>query len=795
MRRPLNCLAAMALFAGCAPDVEDSIVAPPPPPPNAAPLWSDPATWAPLPVPVLGTDVVVPAGRTVILDVSPPPLGKVMVEGTLVVSPDLDLAMSANAVIVSGTFQVGTESIPHRKAFVVTLTGADPGTVTITDKAIAVYAGGTLDIHGELRTGWTHVTETAASGATQLRVQDAAGWRAGDRLVVASTDFDPAEAEEVEVDRVVASTIMLRTPLRHEHFGVQQTIAGRIVDERAEVGLLTRNIRIEGDSQSVGGYGGHVIILPGATARIEGASFYRMGQAGKVARYPIHWHMAGDVTGQYVRDAAIWRTNNRCITIHGTDGAVARGNVCYDHLGHGYFLEDGAESRNTLDRNLGLVSRVPPAAVRLLASDATPSTFWITNPDNTVIRNAAAGSVGFGFWYALPAAPTGLSTGQPDLPRITPLGAFRDNVAHSNRRPGLNVDDGPKADGTTETTSYQPRLGTAANGAFVAAVFQGFVGYKHTGRAVWLRGREHRLSGAVLADNMIGATFASSDTRVESSLIVGESDNRTTAPNASFPIRGYEFYDGTVGAMDVTFANFTPNGTRPASALGYNRSNGFPISQDNFGTAIRLVNANAAWFEAPRADKDGDKASLFRDLDGSVTGVAGTTVVTNLPFLVTPACTFQVSWNAWHCPFRFNGLQVLSETTELVAPLTMRRDDAAAIALVGVPNNPKSASISVQPGRQYSIGWSGPAPSRPRITLQRGVLGDAIQLALPYPSGTFRVVRDFSASQPLPLATSLADANASSGDRYWYDTASGMLHVVLYVRAGRTSTTIQVIPG
>lgn len=288
-----------------------------------------------------------------------------------------------------------------------TLTGADPATVTITDKSMAVYPGGTLDIHGEPRTGWTHLVETASPGATQLRVQDG---------------------------------------------GVQQTIAGRLIDERAEVGLLTRNIRIEGDSQSVVGYGGHVIILPGATARIEGASFYRMGQAGKVARYPIHWHLAGDVTGQYVRVAAIWRTNNRCITIHGTDGAVARGNACYDHLGHGYFLEDGAESGNTLDRNLGLVARIPPAAVRLLSSDATPSTFWITNPDNIVTGNAAAGSVGFGFWYALPASPTGLSTGQPDAPRLTPLGAFRDNVAHSNRRPGLNVDDGPKSDGTTETS-------------------------------------------------------------------------------------------------------------------------------------------------------------------------------------------------------------------------------------------------------------------------------------------------------------------------------------------------------
>ncbi len=137
----------------------------------------------------------------------------------------------------------------------------------------------------------------------------------------------------------------------------------------------------------------------------------------------------------------------------------------------------------------------------------------------------------------------------------------------------------------------------------------------------------------------------------------------------------------------------------------------------------------------------------------------------------------------------------MSEATEPVAPLTIRRDDAASIALVGVPNNPKSASISVQPGRQYAISWSGPAPSRPRITLQRALVGDAIQLTLPYPAGVFRVVRDYSSSQPLPQAASLADANASQGDRYWYDATSGTLHLILHVRANRTSTTIQVIPG
>ena len=31
--------------------------------------------------------------------------------------------------------------------------------------------------------------------------------------------------------------------------------------------------------------------------------------------------------------------------------------MCYDHLGHGYFLEDSVEQNNIINRNLGLGTR------------------------------------------------------------------------------------------------------------------------------------------------------------------------------------------------------------------------------------------------------------------------------------------------------------------------------------------------------------------------------------------------------------------------------------------------------
>jgi hypothetical protein len=36
----------------------------------------------------------------------------------------------------------------------------------------------------------------------------------------------------------------------------------------------------------------------------------------------------------------------RCIVVHGTDNVLVERNVCYDHVGHGFMLEDGCEEGN-----------------------------------------------------------------------------------------------------------------------------------------------------------------------------------------------------------------------------------------------------------------------------------------------------------------------------------------------------------------------------------------------------------------------------------------------------------------
>lgn len=73
----------------------------------------------------------------------------------------------------------------------------------------------------------------------------------------------------------------------------------------------------------------------------EQVEFEQMGQAFQLGRYAIHWHMHGDVSGQYVRGCALHRSHNRAVTLHATHNALIKDNVAYDIAGHAFFLEDG----------------------------------------------------------------------------------------------------------------------------------------------------------------------------------------------------------------------------------------------------------------------------------------------------------------------------------------------------------------------------------------------------------------------------------------------------------------------
>jgi len=176
-------------------------------------------------------------------------------------------------------------------------------------------------------------------------------WKKGDQIVLASTDFDPRQAETRIISAISGKTITLDKKLDYMHFG-KITFD---VDERGEVGMLSRNVKVQASDDAAQSFlGGHIMAMSGSKMFVEGVELNRMGQNLTLARYPIHWHLIGDAQGQYIRNAAIHDTYNRCVTVHGTNFLHVENNVTYNTVGHCFFLEDGAEHGNQFVHNLAI---------------------------------------------------------------------------------------------------------------------------------------------------------------------------------------------------------------------------------------------------------------------------------------------------------------------------------------------------------------------------------------------------------------------------------------------------------
>ena len=660
--------------------------------------WSDATTWPDKKVPGKDALVTIDRNMDVILDVTPQPLHGLTINGKLSFADDKDLELSTEWIMVHGELEIGTEAKPFKHKATITLTdnikGEDFGGLGGGDRSDRgiMLMGGTLNLHGDRKNTWTKLANTAPAGSTSIDVLNAAEWRVGDEIVLASTDFDPRQAERRTISAIRGNTITLDKKLDYMHFG-KVTFD---VDERGEVGLLSRNIKLQASADAEQSYyGGHVMAMATSKMFVDGVEFNRMGQNMTLARYPIHWHLIGDAQGQYIKNASLHDTYNRCVTVHGTNFLKVENNVTYNTVGHCFFLEDGIEHGNEFIKNLTIQTKCHPTlecvptntaangerdaifanrqAYRelsfnsknvLLPSDNTVASFWITNPDNSFIDNVAAGSDENGFWLSLPEHPQGKfkdsEVSKTIWPKRTPLRAFRGNVAHSNFD-GFMFDRNIYEDNTfgLATIPFLPLKNPAdLDSEGVESHFESLTSYKNRNNGLWGRGDLFVYSNAKFADNAIGMTQAAGDigsspfkSRLVDSLIVGETENKgnPTTPEEvaygrslpkqripDFPIRGYEYYDYRDDVVNTTFVNFQDNDRRKTGALSFLLYTSAGVSTGSTISRAKFVNSKPVYFPKidTRFDNDnrggvGYKTLSFRDLDGSVTGIPNSHVMLN----------------------------------------------------------------------------------------------------------------------------------------------------------------------
>ena len=73
--------------------------------------------------------------------------------------------------------------------------------------------------------------------------------------------------------------------------------------------------------------------------RLSNVELYHVGQAFRLGRYPIHFHMNGDMRSSYVKECSIRESFNRAVNIHASNNLTVERNVIYNIMGGAYFLE------------------------------------------------------------------------------------------------------------------------------------------------------------------------------------------------------------------------------------------------------------------------------------------------------------------------------------------------------------------------------------------------------------------------------------------------------------------------
>jgi hypothetical protein len=631
--------------------------------------WSDPQTWPNQRVPAQGEIATIAAGQTVLLDVSPPALKGIQLNGTLVFD-DRDLDLTVNWIMLHGRLVIGTQAQPFSKRATITFTSSD-----MTENVMSMGTRGLLMMGGRLEAfgitsgpTWTKLNDHANAGTNQLTLKDAVKWQSGDQIVIAPTEFFPRNAngssnsnaittERLTLSSVNGTSVGVSTPLQKFRWGKLQHVTDEgmsltpdpdftppatpfptVLDQRAAVGNLSRNIVFQGADDELWRtqqFGAHVMAMAGSVVQLDGVEFRRVGQVGRSGRYPIHFHLLSydqssgatlaDASSSFVRNSAIWQSRNRCIVIHGTNGVRIQNNICYDIKGHAIFLEDAVERRNLLENNLVLLVRVASKPLQTHDTEifqAGPSGFWLTNPDNIVRGNLAADAQGNGFWLSFPSKPLGLLKAVPMLPDRLPFGVFDDNTAHSNRAPGINLDWVTTNDAGDVTPSKYIPTSDGGEDQYdrnrIRFTLRRITTYKNNDHGFWNRVSWPNYEEWVSADND-GTFFAGAgdDGLITRSLVVGTSLNNREALLQREPSVAFASYHSTFDmarnvVVNMPFVDGQPSGVFKTDDYYITGVDKGPVrNPDN-----RLINSHPGYRVLPKLDENWTLAGALWDPHG-----------------------------------------------------------------------------------------------------------------------------------------------------------------------------------
>ena len=717
--------------------------------------WCDPGTWSSSNQDVISfgswtgpevpTDgvVILPVGKKVLLDqcgyTRNAYITQIVVpETSELIFPNEDMELKVTSILVRGALRIGSSRCRIGASIKITM----PPNNLIDKLRYGIIADtGEVDIHGSSGFGapWTRLEKTALPGDTSIKVQTRVDfWRPGQQILITTSQFKDEvfnQNEVVEIASVSGDTLYLKSPLQYNHYGG--------AEYQCEVALISRNIMVMGTEETLGNKVGPQIFLGGRSSRIEGLLVYRGGQRNVKGAYPFHFHMLGSSTQSSFVNNVVYQSYYRCFVVHGTSDARIVDNVAFDAHGHCFYLEDGVEEGNTFQGNLAAFIHsigLPAGGVSQSGETFYQSTevsqpadhgaagFYVSNPNNNLIGNAASGGVS-GYAFPVLPKPIGINRVKQITPAGRPFGAFRDNTAHSSGYFSLQTGGCIYFGGSLweeRLSDYQFRLvynsGRSSfpnNNNETPVISSNKVWLCNQGLLFW--GEKMNIDYWTSYDS-IRSVFLLSKSIVSNAFASAESPNAITAGfpgnrNDFEPQTFIQLYDtGTMTIIqDLELENF-----KYMPELGFWRPSCFHsmTHSDQYKPAGMVQIGNCYYLKGVdydaivRLDKRETGSSRmfnFISIGGSAVEDTSSQIVGGWPAwwnLNNVPCSFQSSWNTWVC----------TKTTDT----TIARLD------VRVPGYTKERDQALPPTPENYIGYVsqfGDASKRMTVTINEGITG------------------------------------------------------------------------
>eukprot|EP00735_Rhodelphis_limneticus_P009645 TRINITY_DN2840_c1_g2::TRINITY_DN2840_c1_g2_i1::g.6132::m.6132 TRINITY_DN2840_c1_g2::TRINITY_DN2840_c1_g2_i1::g.6132 ORF type:complete len:2077 (-),score=567.85,sp/Q86WI1/PKHL1_HUMAN/31.35/0.0,sp/Q86WI1/PKHL1_HUMAN/29.80/3e-30,G8/PF10162.4/8.7e-26,Beta_helix/PF13229.1/3.9,Beta_helix/PF13229.1/2.6,Beta_helix/PF13229.1/0.35,DUF1049/PF06305.6/0.19 TRINITY_DN2840_c1_g2_i1:1087-7215(-) len=651
--------------------------------------WCNASSWPNNTIPRDGENVTINPGWTMLLDCSTARLNMLTIYGTLIFEDTQDLNLSAVYIFVQGgNLTIGNETQPFSHKARVRLYGsrntpnhALTNELNLGSKSLGIF--GNVKMFGVPVARMSTALDTFAfKGQRTIHVKDnvlAAGWKVGDMIVLAPTGYEAWHTETFNISGISSDgrTLTLDAAITYDRAYESVRVGNDTLVIAAEVGLLTRNVVVEGVDGGLSEWSGSLttqqfgcmVVVSAFTDvdsgieytgsfRADSIEWSNCGQRGwsdlidprfSLSFRDLYAGVAedGDVAN-YMRRSAMHHSYNTNLGVLGCLGVEISDNVFHRSFDNQIVVSGYA---NVLKRNLAIGTFVESPDQLDSHSLQFPATYYIMGESNIVQNNIAAGSQ-FAAFKVL-----GDSCDIPDSAAL-----MVNNLAHSAVF-GLQIlGNGQECAAVRGFTAYR----CWTSGIFAGDKLSACPSSLYL-KNLRLINNRLGISASILGPNSVYHVRTDKFVRVENAVIVGYSPNDTcgdmqntapaydpVAPPGAFyrqaislptfgagQIRWYlpMFYptiSAGVYTNNVTFAHFVPTPCSGQSATALFASN--PKSADAmhpmFMSNTTLLNVSVdviAYMFDPDPDWvnladcidmdcDGPKHVIIVDTDGSLLG-------------------------------------------------------------------------------------------------------------------------------------------------------------------------------